>query len=739
MTFVASSQPKNRSKPESDAEHRSDVVLAKLFELAKESDCFDSLDVLLDGDFQDLRPDFHKWACLLELDEVQGWLLREGSWCEEAFRNNFPDGIRFVQAILWRRLTHLETRADPRKLIELWSWATEQPGIRVGIRSIWEGKQDLLRDTLVLSDPLTIPEQEERFATLLRTTADELEADVVACDKLRWAIDTLRDLARERCPEVRPVRRAFARIVFAWEDQEPASCRRPGVLIPFEFRRKSMGWGADKVDWFTPRQWFDPDFIEAMGSLMEVQGDCYPMSVVRDRLPELPPGKLCGTSGKLAVAIAQKLANHSGREGVPCAMPPWVVVTATARTGIDGMATSVDLLRQKMLVLRQEGVRVAVVADTQHEINPIRAEFGDIHIITLGGACEEGSELLRTNRYAWDADLKSLRPRLTRRHLAAAAIFSAVIGSFGLYFGKYLPHIHNVPTTRAMEISWDRRPELEELWKRCKAFAVNFDQIGPENSKNPNVTRLQFLCRGVYPRDGQPDSRIIGVLAPGDRPPAADHSAVGVETIAKHTAFDYSEWEEVRDERQIQENPIEVCYATSVYHFERKKEGELRIALELNSSGFGVVPLLQPGDELILGTKPMDEAGRITKTTYVIRTIPASWPRKFEVAINSLYLNGTQDQHVRHKTSEWSAIRLSPGTREASLSLVKPKRRTILSIRKSERIEKNDEIDLGVPATFSRAAGEKLPKQDWYVWPIDTDELTRSTVYSMRWKLDAAR
>jgi hypothetical protein len=262
----------------------------------------------------------------------------------------------------------------------------------------------------------------------------------------------------------------------------------------------------------------------------------------------------------------------------------------------------------------------------------------------------------------------------------------------------------------------------------------DLDQGLHVNPINPDLARLEALCRRVCPRDDLPDPKIEG-LAPGRRPPEADFAAVGVELLAKHVAFDCSQWEPLYSESQIREMPIEAAFSTSVFQFRRQREGEIRIAIEMNSGGFGVVPLLEPGDELILGTKPMDEAGRITKTTYVVRTIPASWPREFEVTHHSIYFNGFQDQQVRGKDSDWCAIRVHPGTREASLALVKPKRREIRSIRKGERVEKDQEIDLGVPATFSRAAGEKLPVQDWYVWPIDTDDLSKPTIYSMRWKL----
>ena len=327
------------------------IDLDTLSEWASQRDCFGKLDNILTGPsepregFHKLREDFHKWASLLELDHVQQWLLSEGSWCGEAFQLEMPDGIRFVQETLRRRLQDLDTRSNPSRLIELWRWAVGHFDAPDDIRSIWDRKAGRLKETLLPPNQRTIPEQEEEFAALLREVADELAATELGRGGLAWAVETLRGLAQERCPEGRPVRGASARIVFAWTGDN--LYRRPGMLIPFEFRRKTMGWGAAKADWFTPKEWFNEQFLSEMGSLMEELGDRFPMAVPRDRLPELPRGELRGSSGKFAIAVAQELANSKAKGGRADAIPPWVVVTATARSEGGLTAAPVDLLHKR--------------------------------------------------------------------------------------------------------------------------------------------------------------------------------------------------------------------------------------------------------------------------------------------------------------------------------------------------------------------------------------------------------
>lgn len=694
-----------------------------------EIDCFREIDDLLRTRV-DLRRDFHMWARLLELDAVQRWLLREGSWCGDAFRYDAPDGIRFVQEVFRRRLKHLETRSDPRLLIGLWRWAVGRSDVTDHIKSIWDGKGDLLKATFVPTSQLAIPEQEKAFADLLRRTADEL-VDAGVGHKLAWAVEALRELARERWPgpEGLPVRGAFARIVFVVRDGDRcrASLLRSGLLIPLEFRRKVLDGHASEIDWFAPRELFDAGFARAMSSLIQDRGDCFPMSVPEGELPALTDVTLTGDSGKFAVGIPQKLANTSIWRRTARAMPPWVVAAATGET-----ATPIGLLGQKMEVFLQEGARVVMLADFQAPPPIPGWAEGRLDLLGHGGGYGSAARSLRSKGYTWPADLRPLdleRKRkweeLTRRSFIAATLVAGAAAAGGVISRTPPPR-----PTPAMASLQARRDELEDLSRRCLRAAGDLAQA-PAQSLNPDLTRLEALCRLAGRYDPE-------VLEPGRRPPEADRT--DVETIARHVAFDCSGWEPLSSESDIQERPIEAALSTTVRRFRRKGEGEFTIVFEMNSGGFGVVPLLQPGDRLVLGTKLMAETG-VTKTSYVIRTIPAGGPSEFEETFHSVYFNGFQDQQVRGKDSDWCAIRVNPGTREASLALGKPRARTIKSAFRSARDEGSEEKPLGPPPTYYRAAGEKLPVQDWYVWPIDVDsgDPSRATIYSLRWKLDPPR
>ena len=623
-------------------------------------------------------------------------------------------------------------------------------------------------DTLAPPDLIAIPSQEGAFAVLLREAAAELVDAATRPNEFEWAITALRGLAQERCPEElaqerrpedRKVRRASARVVFACKRKgSPTRYLRPGVFVPFEFRRKPVMWMSGRIDWVTPEELFDPHFIEAMNSLVE-DGDVYfPMSAARAGLPPLPPGILSGDSGKFAVGMAQALANPEAGGGNAHAIPPWVAVTATARREGGDVAAPVGRFEQKMRALIQEGIRVVIPADAQGDVIVPGSADGFIEILPQDGRYARAAESLRAKGYAWPADLSEFGPTFNRRQIIIAFAsflpFATAIVAIDRKV-RHVPDVRPTPTpatTPAMDRMRERRAELEDLLRDCLPVAEILAGDRPDDPPNPDLARLDSfpinsdlarldaLCRTACRRANLP---VPLILPHGEKPRGADHAVAGVETIARHVAFDCSRWKPLHSEEDIQKRPKEAAFSTTVYRFRRKKEGPITIALEMNSGGFGVVPLLGPGDRLILGTKSMKEAAGVTKTSFVVREIPAGGPLDFEIVLHSIYFNGFQDQQVRRKDN-WCSVRVPPGTLEASLALVKPEDRAIASIRRSERVEMEEPKDLGVPATLSgvpatlaRAAGEKLPVQDWYVWSIDMDELSKSgsTVYSMRWKL----
>ena len=721
--------------------------------LASRDDCFEQLDEILKAQ-RDLRPDFYKWAALLELDDLQSWLLRDRGWSGSAFRRNHPGAIRLVQEILRRRLKDLGTRRDPSQLVDLWEWVFESPDVSDSVRSIWDGRGDQLKKTLVSPIVRPIPKQEEAFATLLREVATELTRELtrsdVKLDKLRWAIDLkwaidiLKDLARERHPEAIPVDGASVRVVFAWDsdsEEGPGSAPqffRSGILVTFDFDRKPVWWPLDRIDWFKPKGRFDPEFIAEMGLLMKERGDCFPMSAVQVELPPLPPLK--GSSGKLAVGTAQALANPKVRGDDAHALPPWVAVTATSGPVRGGDAEPVGFFEQKMRALIQEGVRVVISADAQKDAVAPDGFEEVVEVIPHGGGYASAADAIRRAGYTWTADLGALKPGLTRRQMFFTAATLAGIGMAGGLIG-WITAQKPAESTPAIERSRDRKSELLSLREACKREAVGLEESLPVSPTNGVLARLEVLCRQACPRDDLPDPK-ISVLAYAAKPPEtvkpkeADFTSddAEVELLAKHVAFDCSEWEGLSSEKDIPRIPTEAAFHTAVYRFRRKKEGVLHVGLEHNSSGFGVVPLLEPGDELRLGVKTMlDAPGKFMKTSYVIRTIPEEWPHVFEVAVHSIYFNSFQDQQARGGKTDWCAIRVHPGAQDASLALADPKRRAIRSAGRTRTEENGKEEDLG-PPDLSKLHFENMTYQYWHVFKIDTEEVRVPTVFGIRWK-----
>jgi hypothetical protein len=105
-------------------------------------------------------------------------------------------------------------------------------------------------------------------------------------------------------PEESPVREAFARVVFAWDESlQRARFLRPGLLVPFELRKKP-GKGpvvVVVVDWFSPKEPFDHDFAFTIGQLVQDRGDCYPIAVAEGELPPLAGGTTRRTSTQRSV------------------------------------------------------------------------------------------------------------------------------------------------------------------------------------------------------------------------------------------------------------------------------------------------------------------------------------------------------------------------------------------------------------------------------------------------------
>ena len=427
------------------------------------------------------------------------------------------------------------------------------------------------------------------------------------------------------------------------------------------------------------------------------------------------------------------------------AVPPWVVGSATSGPESGHTAGMVGRLRQKLRVLLEEGVRVVVVASSQKGMFLPAWAIGRVEILPHGnGAYSLARELIK-RQYVWSADLKDKdnAPRLTRRELLAVG--SGTVAAAGLASVATGWAVHRVMRrepimTPAMELHDKYKEALTDLAWRCRLQGKLSPD--PEQTRaNPALGSLNALLRqvGIVP---------MTILEHDVKPLEADHVKLGFRTVGKHVAYDSESWEPMTTSLDIEQRPFEAALFTGVYEFERVAGDADVIVLEMNTSGFGIVPLLERGDRVILGTRPMSEAGvQRMKTTYVLKRIPkTARSEKVLVPISCIYFNGTQDQQVRQKPDDWWGVRIQPGTQAASLAVGMPRDRWFSSVHKCMRIEGQDEKEFGTAESMqvrrtAGVAGEKPARRrdNWYPWFIDLVHADKPVVYSLRWKWEQSQ
>src|SRR4051794_4383106 len=288
------------------------------------------------------------WLRLLKTGAIEAWARAPSAhFVRKAVELKDGHAEPVLELLLARHLLHLGSRRDPGRLAGFWRWAL--PGGH-GLEDLWERAG--LADTL---DPsLTLPEQERRFAAILRQAADRLRASAGPA----WAVRTLERLGRTRAGEVAD--NAAACVVFGW-DGEPPEALRPGLVV--EFRLLAPAAGAPPI---RDDHVLDPTFLDAVAADVRSRiGE--PFRHLEHDWGFLGEPVLTGTSGTMAVWLAEYLTVKGRfREGTAWGVAPWLVVTSTldrAGAGTGGSVGPVGMLREKAAILIEEGVRVLVAPD----------------------------------------------------------------------------------------------------------------------------------------------------------------------------------------------------------------------------------------------------------------------------------------------------------------------------------------------------------------------------------------
>ncbi len=385
-----------------------------------------------------------QWTPLIATESVWQWLRRDG-WEEAAIRANDPVLKAVLALLLQRRLLNLETRFRPDGLFGYWEWVMRAAGLTGEHAStVWEKQAETLRSACAEGD-LSLPDivaQEERFVAVLKRAEEMLQKPPPALD---WAHLTLtRLLARRQAPAAgRSIAHAYTRIVFAWCGSLPPDLR-PAMLVDLEL--KGQGSGPHLV----PERLFADDFRETVKYVAGRIGDrsfhrlefkefWVPIALPSGRKMELPDGYLTGQSGGLGILLAQVLANRplEGRsKGNYYTLPPWVVVAATLDQKANGSAHSVGAIEAKVRLLREEGVRIVVVADDSTQLTEARKALEArpgvrIHVYISSSPRDFAAVLIKTS-CAWPAALDNLKqPVVTRRQLITASSTALAVGMLG--------------------------------------------------------------------------------------------------------------------------------------------------------------------------------------------------------------------------------------------------------------------------------------------------------------------
>jgi hypothetical protein len=628
-----------------------------------------------------------QWARLLTTDRLWRW-LRQDDW---AFASAIPNGDEVINPtlaiLLERHLLNLDTRFNPQPLLDFWDWVMRACQCTGKVAGLWRDRESVFRaccgtGEVALADIVT---QEKTFAGLLRD-AEGVLRDV---PKLRWACDSVGRLAARRSggEAGRVARRSHVRVVFALEGACPVDLR-PALLVDFELR--TPGLGEPNV---CPKELFDRTFHDAVNDIaatlvgrrrfhrLQFQPVADPLCVPGSlpRSPQLPDGYLTGASGGLAILLAQVLANRrTGRwRGHWYALPPWVVVTATLDQKAEGRACPVGAVEAKIRLLREEGVRLVVIADETAHLTAVKSvlnEFSDRHgmaTLRAGRKPEQLAARLIAEQCAWETNIE--KPPVVSRRAFIGAAATAVLG---VAAGAYL-FSDRRQQTRAMRAH--SLALLREKTAEVKQYAAH---AGME----------------AYFRDVLRATRI------NDAP--SEVSFNGLRVLYDGKFFDSTDWEPVPSIEDLARSPIEATYFTRVLQLQKHANPPSKITAEFNTTGFGVIPVLDPArpHDRVYHRERRITPGVVSKTTSLVIDISqlGNDGQPFELVVRAIWFNGAQDQRLRRDSEgrpvghDWWGHRVDPRTEKADLAVRLPQHKPFGSVKRMasqrRRIHGTDQI-----------------------------------------------
>ncbi len=422
-------------------------------------------------------------------------------------------------------------------------------------------------------------------------------------------------------------------------------------------------------------------------------------------------------------------------------MPDFVLATAADRDGIVG---AVGGLPQKMKVMKEEGIRVVCVPAPQSQVASRYASEG-MYVIAAARSHDFSNQLEEANLLRLVNDVRPGPWYSRRTAIAVATVAPFAFGLLGwsmtpgfawqtraITYHKeqgldrfetlsqeIFPATENAGGTisfPAMMIALGKvgegahvgidpaivRTAIERLVGKTAGTSSGIEGLSKVEADKLVATLNAADFEFVTEREKFMTEMAIALRVDRDRLEIREASIVayardGIATVHYDgKVFDHvgsnggALWRSaarkgLNAETAIKMNPAELCYFTKLTEVTTKvNESEMPpISFELNTSGFGVIPVTERGDAVELFIKCMpqsrwfplagiDHIGDIgmSVTTMVRRPLANAKPgQRLQSAIQAIYVNGFQDQSLRGGKTDWWGGRFTYGTLSGDVSV----------------------------------------------------------------------
>lgn len=210
----------------------------------------------------------------------------------------------------------------------------------------------------------------------------------------------------------------------------------------------------------------------------------------------------------------------------------------------------------------------------------------------------------------------------------------------------------------------------------------------------------------------------------------ASNDIVGNFTIVEDSKyFDLSDWVKVDSVAELESSPLQPAYFTRVLSLVRTPESAHQewINVRLDTSGFGVVPILEEKDQIAIvkGDERSWWGVKQPISSMILRKHIGHGRvgQKISVTAQAVFINGFVDIPARGAQYEWAGARVEGGTRRLDLSVGFPQR-LVLSV----------ETFLKPDGSEQASARIKLNRQLTRCAQLEIQDATRESVYLMRWQ-----